>query len=547
MSGMDAALFSSLCATPMRSIGRTAWVFAATCVVATSALGQSLEKRVSNALSQARLGNAHVGVSVLDVSTGQQLVDIKVGNGDGGFVPASNLKLLTSGAAFLVLGKDFEFQTKILVDGDRLIVVGAGDPGFGEPKLLDAMHLGVDAFVDRLVDSAKKAGVSGVREVVVDDRVFDRDYVHPDWPKEQLSRPYCAEVSGLNFHANVLNVYVTPGATQSAEAITRTEPSGSWITISRLARTVKEGSNAVWLEREPASASGDAFRFKLHGTLRSALTEPIAVTVDQPGLFFGRALADRASRAGLGAGKTITARLATPDETFAPESNSQKVVAVVRTPLSVALERCNVDSENLYAESFCKLIGHKVTGQPGTWGSGTAVVRMQVKDRVGANAAASLVLSDGSGLSRNNRITPDVMTSWLKSLSDDPNGQVFIQSLAVAGEEGTLRKRFKGSKLHNEVRAKSGYIREVRTLSGYVTNPATGKRAAFSVLCDNLPAGTDERAKEFHEQVVEAVDAWLYERCKQLPATTPTTSPISPSGVQQATPLKPSDRAKRIR
>ena len=124
---------------------------------------------------------------------------------------------------------------------------------------------------------------------------------------------------------------------------------------------------------------------------------------------------------------------------------------------------------------------------------------------------------------------------------------MFIQSLAVAGEEGTLKKRFKGAKLHNEVRAKSGYIREVRTLSGYVTNAASGKRIAFSVLCDNLPSGTDGRAKEFHEQVVEAVDAWLYERCKQLPAATPTTTPTSPTGVQQANPLKPTEKLRRIR
>ncbi len=524
-----------------------AWAIAAMGAFAGGASGQSLDKRVENALAQARLGNAHVGVSVLDLSTGQQLVKLSAGNGDAGFTPASNLKLFTSGAAFLVLGKDFEYQTKIVVDGDRLIVVGAGDPGFGEPKLLDAMHLGVDQFVDRLVDSVKSRGVSGIREIVVDDRVFDRDYVHPDWPKEQLSRAYCAEVSGLNFHANLLNVYVTPGGSANAEAGSRTEPSGSWITITRLARTVKEGNTEVWLEREPAS-SGDAFRFKLHGTVKSALTEPIAVTVDQPGLFFGRALADRASKAGLGAsGKSITARLVAPDETFAAVADSEKVVAVVRTPLSVALERCNVDSENLYAEAFCKLIGHKVTGQPGTWGSGTAVVRMKVKEYLGADAAASLVLADGSGLSRNNRITPDVMTRWLKTLSDAPSGDVFIQSLAVAGEEGTLRKRFKGAKLHNEVRAKSGYIREVRTLSGYVTNAATGKRVAFSVLCDNLPSGTDQRAKEFHEQVVEAVDAWLYERCKDMPSTKLANSAPSGSGTQQASPVKPSERAKKVR
>ena len=216
MSGMDGTVLGSSRSAGTRTRGRMAWAIAAMCGFAGGACGQTLEKRVENALAQARLGNAHVGVSVLDLSTGQQLVKLSAGNGDAGFTPASNLKLFTSGAAFLVLGKDFEYQTKIVVDGDRLIVVGAGDPGFGEPKLLDAMHLGVDQFVDRLVDSVKKAGVSGIREVVVDDRVFDRDYVHPDWPKEQLSRAYCAEVSGLNFHANLLNVYVTPGGSAGA-------------------------------------------------------------------------------------------------------------------------------------------------------------------------------------------------------------------------------------------------------------------------------------------------------------------------------------------
>lgn len=508
MSGTDARVRMPRSVWTLGALGASVSL---TCGVA---FGQSLEKRVAAALDQARLGTAHVGVSVLDCATGQEIVNLTrnaSGHSDG-FVPASNLKLFTSGAAFLVLGKDFEFQTRLIAVGDTLVVVGSGDPGFGEPKLLDAMKLGVDQFLDRLTDSVKQAGVSGIREIVVDDRVFDREFVHPDWPKEQLSRAYCAEVSGLNFHANLLNVFVSPGSSPGTAATSRTEPSGSWITITRLARTVKDGNTEVWLEREPV-LGGDTFRFKLHGTVRSALTEPISVTVDQPGLFFGRALAARIARAGLGGdGKPVGVRLATADEAW-PEAG-RRVVTMVRTPLSVALERCNVDSENLYAESLCKAMGNKVTGQPGTWSSGAAVLRMQVKEKLGSEAAASLVLADGSGLSRNNRITPDVMTRWLRSLAEAPAGSEFIQSLAVAGEEGTLRKRFKGAKLRNEVRAKSGYIREVRTLSGYVTSP-DGHRLAFSVLCDHLPSGTDARAKDFHEQVVEAVDAYLAGNSRQ--------------------------------
>jgi D-alanyl-D-alanine carboxypeptidase/D-alanyl-D-alanine-endopeptidase (penicillin-binding protein 4) len=496
------------------------------------AMADSLQKKVNSALAGARLGAAHVGVSILDCSNGQELVEVrsgspKKGSEGEGFIPASNLKLFTSGAAFLVLGNDYEFQTKVIADGDRLIIVGAGDPAFAEPVLLDQMHMGVDQFVDKLVESAREAGITGLREVVVDDRVFDREYVHPDWPKEQLSRSYCAEVSGMNFHGNVLNVYVSPGP--GKEALAKAEPSGSWLTIRRNARTVKEGNTEVWLERESGGAA-DSFTFKLHGTVRSAISEPVQVTVDQPGLMFAKVLAEKAGKEkqgqdnklipGLGVnGAPIAARLVGVDETIA-FSAAARTLTVVRTPISVALERCNVDSENLYAESFCKLLGNKVTGQPGTWASGTAVVRMQVKDKVGAEAAAQLVLADGSGLSRNNRITPGVMTRWLRAVAGSPDGDAFVRSLALAGAEGTLKKRFKGVKLHNEVRAKSGFIRGVRTLSGYVTSSG-GQRIAFSVLVDNVPGDGDAKAKAFHEDVVEAIDQYLYEKGRVAGAPTP--------------------------
>lgn len=480
---------------------------------AASSPAQTLQKKVQTALANARLGNAQVGVSIIDVDTGSELADLRAGGGgDGAFIPASNLKLLTSGAALLALGKDYEFRTELLVCGDKLVVRGSGDPAFADPELLEKMKIGVDQFVDRLVDSAKQAGVSGIREVVVDDRVFDREHVHPDWPAGQLHLSYCAPVGGVNFHGNVLNVYVTPGPTIGADAAARPEPAGSWINITRAARTVRDGTTEVWLEREK-----EPFSFKLHGNVRTPPDGPVQVTVTDPGLFFGRVLADRVQRAGLGAGN-VTARLVALDESCAgalPGISSERVVGIVRTPISVALDRCNVDSDNLYAESLLKAAGHRVTGQPGSWSNGTSVVRMQVRDRLGAEYASRLVLADGSGLSRNNRVTPELLTRWLAIMAKQPDcGDTFVRSLALAGEEGTMKKRFKGAKIRNEIRGKSGYIREVRTLSGYVTNIATGRRVAFSILVNEVPSGADARAKEFHEKVVELVDQWLEEQCK---------------------------------
>lgn len=494
------------------------WVRRSVAVVAllacaAGAAADTLEGKVKGALAQARLGNAKVGVSVLDCQTDKELVDIAPSgaSADRGLIPASNLKLLTSGAALLTLGKAHEFRTELVVDGTRLIVKGAGDPAFADPELLDKMQMSVDQFVDKLVESIRASSPQGgLTEVIVDDRVFDREFVHPDWPAGQLHLSYCAQVSGMNFHGNVLNVFVSPGQTVGAEAAARPEPSGNWITIRRLAKTAKGGNTEVWLEREP-SPPNPPYSFRLHGTVRNTLDRPVQVTVQDPGLFFARVLADRLKKAGLTGAAGITARTAAPEEQF----TGGTVAAVVRTPISVAMERCNIDSDNLYAESLCKAAGHKATGQPGSWINGSALIRMQVRDRLGAEYASSLNLADGCGLSRNDRVSAETLTRWLRVMANDADcGDLYVRSLAIAGEEGTLRKRFKGSKIRNEVRAKSGYIREVRTLSGYVTNLPTGRRIAFSILINDVPSGADARAKEAHEKIVEIVDDYLAAICK---------------------------------
>lgn len=469
--------------------------------------GGALEARVANALSDAKLGDASVGVSVVDLATGNELVSIGLG-GDGGraYIPASNMKLLTSGAALSVLGSDYEFRTNIVRDGDRLIVRASGDPALGDPELLAKMQISVRDMIDRLVGAMKESGVEGVREVVVDDRVFDREYVHRDWPPEQLYRAYCAEVSGLNFHGNVLNVFVRPGPVVGGDPIVRTEPAAPWIVLEGRAKTVNQGSTELGLDRlkEP-------YTFRLTGNVRTPLDFPAQVTVHEPALVFGRLLADGVASAGMSRtpGVSPIARMVEPSELIGADL---PVVAAVRTPISLVLSRCNHDSDNLYAESLLKAAGHSATGQPGSWSNGTAVVRMQVKDRIGAELASSLVSADGSGLGRGNRVTPRMLTRWLESMAKDARvSSVFVESLPRIGE-GTLEKRFKSRKPSNEVRGKSGYIRQVRTLSGYVTDPATGRRAAFSVLVNQIPNGADVRAKDFHEKVVLLIDDWMKER-----------------------------------
>ncbi len=492
-----------------------------TLALCATALGQgSLEQRVRTALEKARLGKASVGVCVVDVSDGRELVSLSsAGAASPSLIPASNLKLMTTGAALVTVGRDFEFRTRFVVQGDRVVIEGSGDPGLADPALLAQMKTSVEQFLDSIADSLAAAAKGPVREIVLDDRVFDREAIHPTWPIDQLNRAYCAPVSGINFHANILHVFPAPASRAGDPPSVRTEPGAAWIEFDRQrARTVREGNTAIWVEH-----GSSPFRFGLHGSVRNAPTEPVSVSVKEPASIFARLLADRlASRLNC---PTPSIRLASPEEPVASASENSTIALVVRTPISLALQRCNVDSDNLYAESLLKLTGHQVTHQPGSWANGAAVVRMIVKDRIGPSYAAELAMADGSGLSRGNRVTPQLLAHWVANVaSDEQVGDVFVQSLAVAKEEGTVRNRFKNVKLANEVRAKSGYIREVRTLSGLISAPSeTGslvpgqqspRRLAFSILVNEIPPGADQRAKEFHENVVEVLDDYLVERSR---------------------------------
>src|SRR5690606_35315477 len=115
-----------------------------------------------------------------------------------------------------VLGPDFFFRTTFIHDGERFWVVGDGDPAFGDPALLELMSardetgatrqgMDVDELLALWVNAARAAGIERVDELVVDDRIFAREFVHPTWPVEQLNTRSFAEVAGLNFHTNVLH------------------------------------------------------------------------------------------------------------------------------------------------------------------------------------------------------------------------------------------------------------------------------------------------------------------------------------------------------
>jgi serine-type D-Ala-D-Ala carboxypeptidase/endopeptidase (penicillin-binding protein 4) len=476
----------------------------------------TLQEEVRSLIQSKKLDGARVGVMLMDAKSKSTLAAVR---DDDAFIPASNMKLLTSGAAMMILGSDFSFRTELVLSGKTLIVKGDGDPALADPEVLrlSDTKMTVDDVLATLATSVTKAGLTSIEGIVVDDRVFDRTYVHSTWNKENLHLPYSAQIAGLNFHANVLSVFPRPNpAGAGSPPLFETQPSAAWMRIeSSKAKTVKQGNNSVWLIRD----AGDLNNFAMRGEVRTPSRSPISVTVNNPPLWFGQLLASSLIKNGITiadqrlmpGGVPVGVRLATADDRF----ETSQVLAVVNTPIGEVLERCNTDSENLYAESLLKRMGNKVTGEPGSWTNGAAVLRMMLSQELSPQAASSTIIVDGSGLSRENRVTPATIATWLSTITEKPWSQEFIHSLAQPGE-GTLEHRFQNTKLASKVYAKSGYIKGVRSLSGYVTSEDESDILVFSILINDLPQGGFEAshaaAKDLHEEIVKLLDRTIARR-----------------------------------
>ncbi|MCZ6837269.1 MAG: D-alanyl-D-alanine carboxypeptidase/D-alanyl-D-alanine-endopeptidase [Planctomycetota bacterium] len=483
----------------------------ATLVLAAPALAD-LGSEVRHAIRGSQITKGRITVSIRDVDADQApLVSILWDNGkmttaaETPMIPASNMKLLTTGAALHVLGPDFVFQTKLIRQGSRLIVVGDGDPAFGDPELLKTMTvngqhgLSIDQFLDLWIKPVVDSDLDVITEVIVDDRIFEREYAHPSWPLDQLNRSYCAEVSGFNFHLNVLHFFPRPTSGGGPPQLTPFEPMASWMNPRNRAssRTSVHDQSNVWIARKT-----NTNELTFYGNVKYVYRAPVPVTLHDVPEFFAHLLAERLHDKGV---SVQNWRVANDDD---PIFDGELIAPIIKTPIAVALKRCNVDSENLYAESLLKRTSHARTRQPSTWATASGVMRQIVHERLElASVPSDLIVADGSGLSRDNRVSASTLTRWLGSFHRDAKlGPMFKASMAVAGENGTMRKRFRNVNLHGaHVQAKSGYINQVSCLSGYVTMP-DGRCYAFSVLANGLSGpGSVQLAKKLQERVVSVI------------------------------------------
>lgn len=427
-------------------------------------------------------------------------------NGDRPMIPASNLKLATTAAALDALGKDYRFQTRLLIrlgenEGEaEVLVVGGGDPSFGDSELLAGFEgWGVTTIFDRWAELLQAEGISKVTSLRLDDSKFDQTYDHPNWPENQKHLWYEAQVSALSLNLNCIDFHLTRQSGGGGSRMSLfTDPPTSYAEIEGSVRVGKE--NAVVLTRRLGTNE-----IIVGGQTNAREQGPMKVTVDDPTLYFGAVFAERIRRTGI---EVVDVQRDRDTSSRSPEQR-WTLLGIHETPLSTVLARTNKDSINLYAEALLKLLGSLETGRDGSWAGGEARVR-QYLERLGVEGV-DITMDDGSGMSRDNRVTAHALAALLADQHGGDDFETFLASLSEAGADGTLKRRFGSSDrsdLQGRVFAKTGYINYVSTMSGYLKG-RDGKWYVFSILVNDCPNGEIGKAKLLQENVVIALDRSL--------------------------------------
>lgn len=477
-------------------------------LLATLPAWADLQQNIERAIAEAGIDGMAIGVSVVDLRTGRRMAEV---NAYEPLIPASNMKLLTTAAGLITLKEDFTFDTRFILDGDRLVVRGSGDPGLGDPALLSALPepMDIEALLEFIASAIVRANPGAIREIVIDDRVFESHSVHESWPRDQLQYYYCAEVGGINFHLNIVNVFARP-TTINQPARVVLEPQASGVEVENTTRTVATRTSAGRPHTSTLAIlrADTGNRLRVSGAISRSIGVPTAVR--DSAMLFGEILAERLEEKGLTIGQahqlpTDAVRRPVGDERF-----DGKTLLVIKTPLPEVLRRCNTDSYNLHADALFKHLGHAWTAEPGSWALGAAAVRTVLIDTIGPGSLDGLRIVDGSGMSRHNRLSPATLSALLAHMNlmgEESTRTLFRESLARPGQ-GTLSRNFLSEReLRHDVLAKTGFLNGVRAISGYIAPKGGGEPiAAFSILMNNFKPTDSLRSRELRNELVRLID-----------------------------------------
>ena len=428
----------------------------------SSSLSRTDKREILSFISSSSKKNGTLGIVVRAADTGETVFRY---NSEKSFIPASNNKILSSVAALSLLGKDFRFRTEFYLGGGIHGNVAHGGlyvKGFGDPTIdLEKLEL--------IAKRIKNLGVNRIDGgILLDGSYFDETYYGEGWDPEWVGEAFCPPVAAISFNYNSAKIKVS-ASRAGMPAYVSAEPKEFPFAIKSRVLTSRRRSGVM-------AEFGSRNQIRLSGYVSSRRKrETLEMSVPDPFFYFGEMLRATLEKKGVRVdGRVRRARV---------PKWAGAVFTHYSEPLGVVIREYNKESVNIIGESLVKVLGARFMKEPGSWKTGTYVIRDYLSG-VGVSGDVSVV--DGSGLSRMNRVSPgDLAEVLLRAYKNPEISKEFLESLPVAGVDGTLEKRF--YELKGRVYAKTGYLEGARSLSGYVF-ARDGRTYVFSIISNGMGA-----------------------------------------------------------
>lgn len=440
-------------------------------------------------VEDASLQFASIGICVTDLKTKKELVS---NNPKTALPPASTVKLFSTASAFEILGANYTPKTNLyssskvnnegVLEGD-LWIRGAGDISLGSRYYNNEGH--ESEFLEKWADSLYKLGLRKIKGNVIGDGSEFGYQGSPDgWNWADVGNYYGAGPSGLPIYDNILRFYLKLGGkVGSAAVLQKVFPEIENLNYVNYIEASKSRGDNSYIYGAPFSldrfGTGYLPRNSSSFMVKGTLPDPeYQFACELKRIFQLRGITIEGIAKGVRAANLGPAKLRYKDKVLLYSHVGKSVNSIAWWT--------NMKSVNVFAEQLLCWIA-KEKGSEGSTKVGTYIVERYWSGKI---KDGGLNLKDGSGLSRSNAVTPENFCSLLQYMHDSKNAKLFKETMALAGETGTMSKVCYGQAGHGRIRAKSGTMNKIKAYAGYVES-VNGKQLAFSIIVNNYSCSND--------------------------------------------------------
>ena len=434
-------------------------------------------EQLDDIFNDPNFSNAEWGVMIQSLETGEYFYKR---NEDKLLLPASDLKLFTTAAGLILLGSDYRFSTNLFLRGSLdgsiwkgdLIVQGRGDPTISGRFYNNDMYKVFNDWADSLL----AYGVDEITgDLIGDDKAFDDKGLGTGWSWDYESNWFAAQSSAISFNDNCADIIVTYNKKTNLPIISIQPQTKYIVTINNVIPVLKDSTTSISIYRERGTNIVTVF-----GTIREGDSVKTYVTVNNPTQYAMVILKDVLQKKGI----KVKGFAMDVDDISVPLnfSNMKKLCTTYSPPLKEIIKVINKNSQNFFAEQLLKTIGLEKEGF-GSVANGVKAESDLFKN-IGINPE-SMIIVDGSGLSRLDYATTKQFVTLLNYMYKSNCFVPFYNSLSIAGVDGTLGDRLQNTNARDKIRAKAGYLEGVRSLSGYAFT-GDNEPIAFSIIVNNF-------------------------------------------------------------